>query len=112
MSRRSRIWALIAGLFTVGNIAGAVYAFSLGEPRHAMSHAGLAVLGFVVWKLISHPRGLDLASAEKTEQRLELLQQSVDAIALEVERISEAQRFSARLEAERIEKSRPRVEEP
>ena len=37
------------------------------------------------------------------EQRLDQLQQSVDAIAVEVERIAEAQRFSARLLAERPE---------
>ena len=37
------------------------------------------------------------------EQRLDQLQQSVDAIAVEVERIAEAQRFSARLLAERNE---------
>ncbi len=35
------------------------------------------------------------------DQRLEQLQQSVDAIAIEVERIAEAQRFSAKLLAER-----------
>ena len=35
--------------------------------------------------------------------QLEQLQQSVDAIAVEVERIAEAQRFSARLLAERAE---------
>jgi hypothetical protein len=34
-------------------------------------------------------------------ERLLQLQQSVDAIAIEVERIAEAQRFTARLEAER-----------
>jgi hypothetical protein len=33
--------------------------------------------------------------------RLDQLQQAVDAIAVEVERIAEAQRFTARLEAER-----------
>jgi hypothetical protein len=37
------------------------------------------------------------------EQRLDQLQQSVDAIAVEVERIAEAQRFSAKLLAERNE---------
>ena len=35
------------------------------------------------------------------DDRLEHLQQSVDAIAVEVERIAEAQRFSAKLLAER-----------
>jgi aspartokinase len=37
------------------------------------------------------------------EQRMDQLQQSVDAIAVEVERIAEAQRFSAKLLAERSE---------
>jgi hypothetical protein len=38
------------------------------------------------------------------EQRFDQLQQSVDAIAVEVERIAEAQRFSAKLLAERPDK--------
>ena len=37
------------------------------------------------------------------EQRLDQIQQSVDAIAVEVERIAEAQRFSAKLLAERAD---------
>lgn len=37
------------------------------------------------------------------EQRLDQLQQSIDAIAVEVERIAEAQRFSAKLLSERSE---------
>jgi hypothetical protein len=39
------------------------------------------------------------------EARFDQLQQSVDAIAVEVERIAEAQRFSAKLLAERSEAS-------
>ena len=39
------------------------------------------------------------------DDRLEHLQQSVDAIAVEVERIAEAQRFTARLGAARTEAS-------
>lgn len=41
----------------------------------------------------------------QNEDRLEHLQQSVDAIAIEVERIAEAQRFSAKLLAERADAS-------
>ena len=40
-----------------------------------------------------------------SDERLEHLQESVDAIAVEVERIAEAQRFSAKLLAERPEGS-------
>jgi hypothetical protein len=38
---------------------------------------------------------------DDTSERLIQLQQSIDAIAVEVERIAEAQRFSARLDAQR-----------
>ena len=41
----------------------------------------------------------------QNDDRLEHLQQSVDAIAVEVERIAEAQRFSAKLLAERSDAS-------
>jgi hypothetical protein len=44
-----------------------------------------------------------LPNAFQFEQRFDQLQQSVDAIAVEVERIAEAQRFSAKLLAERSE---------
>jgi hypothetical protein len=43
--------------------------------------------------------------APESDDRLDHLQQSVDAIAVEVERIAEAQRFSAKLLAERAEES-------
>lgn len=49
----------------------------------------------------SKPKQLRVADAHGAQ--LEQLQQSVDAIAVEVERIAEAQRFSARLLAERAE---------
>jgi hypothetical protein len=43
--------------------------------------------------------------ADQVEARLVQLQQSVDAIAVEVERITEAQRFTAKLLTERAEGS-------
>ena len=44
---------------------------------------------------------LEIGSAHNVQ--LEQLQQSIDAIAVEVERIAEAQRFSAKLLAERAD---------
>jgi hypothetical protein len=44
------------------------------------------------------PQAAHLAPA--TEDRLERIERAVDSIAIEVERISEAQRFTARLLAE------------
>ena len=48
-----------------------------------------------------------LGPGPRLELRLEQLAQSVDLIALEVERIAEAQRFAARLLAERQSSSAP-----
>ena len=58
----------------------------------------------VIWKRSSEPRGLRSVDAELLHRRLEQLQQSVEAMAIEVERISEGQRFVTKLMSEREEK--------
>ena len=108
MKWHERIWPLIAGLFTVLNVGGAGYAIALRETSHAVTHAGAVLVGGILWWFVSRRPHAEMSEAGSTTQRLELLQQSVDSIALEVERISEAQRFSARLEADRVEKLPPR----
>ena len=57
------------------------------------------------WAISSTKRREQLPSA-RNDARLEQLQQSVDAIAIEVERIAEAQRFSAKLLAGREAEAR------
>jgi hypothetical protein len=62
--------------------------------------------GLTVWLVRGvqrKPLPRQLPNVSDFEQRFDQLQQSVDAIAVEVERIAEAQRFSARLLAERSE---------
>lgn len=49
--------------------------------------------------ILRRPRG-DTTLSASTEARLARIESAVDSIAVEVERISEAQRFSARLLAE------------
>lgn len=49
------------------------------------------------------PKRKPLNITDSQNLQLEQLQQSVDAIAVEVERIAEAQRFSAKLLAERAD---------
>ncbi|HEV7839889.1 MAG TPA: hypothetical protein VGO75_17590 [Gemmatimonadaceae bacterium] len=49
------------------------------------------------------PKRKPLNITDSQNLQLEQLQQSIDAIAVEVERIAEAQRFSAKLLAERAE---------
>jgi hypothetical protein len=48
----------------------------------------------------------EMGPSHRDDARLEQLQQSVDSIAIEVERIAEAQRFSAKLLAGREAESR------
>ena len=64
----------------------------------------LCAIGVVTWKVLTKPRAPSKQLERHTEEQLERLQQSVDAIAIEVERIAEAQRFSARLMSERSER--------
>ena len=105
MTRRSRLWRIGAPLFVFINVGGAGYAAAMGEPLHAAVHVGLLFLGlggYLVWRNAAQPRGQDLLP-QHADERLEYLQQSVDAIALEVERIGEAQRFSDKLRAEQAD---------
>jgi hypothetical protein len=64
----------------------------------------LIVLGFPVVRLITkwlEPRPVTPRELSTINVRLERIEAAVDAIALEVERISESQRFTARLQSER-----------
>jgi hypothetical protein len=107
MSRRARIWRVIAALFIVANVGGAGVALLEDEPLHAALHVGLIVATFVVWRFLSRAQRRDLPHGHLAEERLEHLQQSLDAIALDVERIGEAQRYAIKVVAERTRSSPP-----
>lgn len=108
MTRRKKIWLVVAALFTVVNLVSTGFAAAANETMHAAVHVALTLVGaYFTWRLAprSQPDSqVDLPSVD--ESRLEQLQQSVDAVALEVERIGEAQRFSDKLQAERVEPRR------
>ena len=79
----AQVLALVASFATFGSALFIAVRFALartGQPRHG-PRAGL--------------RGVD-------EDRFARLEQAVDAIAIEVERISEGQRHTARLLSERV----------
>lgn len=57
------------------------------------------------WALAATKRR-ELGTPPLADNRLEQLQQSIDSIAVEVERITEAQRFTVKLMAERAEEPR------
>ena len=69
-----------------------------------MLAGSLIAIGIIAWKSVTKTKSAP-QMPQVAEARLEQLQQSIDAIAIEVERIAEAQRFSAKLLAERSETS-------
>jgi hypothetical protein len=104
MSRRIGLWQAIATLFTVVNLVGLGMAMAAQEQMHSGIHVLLSLVGgYAMWWLgARNGRGAS-SRTELGDGRLEQLQQSVDAIALEVERIGEAQRFHSKLQAEQKE---------
>lgn len=106
MTRSSKIWKWAAGLYAFINLGGLAFAAAQGEEMHAMMHLFLILLGLaalVGWKLARRTPRQEPSRALPGDERLEYLQRSVDAMALEVERIGEAQRFSDRLRTDKGE---------
>jgi hypothetical protein len=107
MTRRSRVWLVVAVVFLVLNLVGAGMAVAGGELLHAGGHAGLALAGaYLAWRLASRRDahrswgGEESATAALSgdlTDRLTHLEQSLDAAAIEIERIGEGQRFMTRL---------------
>jgi hypothetical protein len=108
VTRRARVWRLIGALFTVVNVGGAGFALLSGELLHAAVHVALIVVTYVVWQLVTRRQQQpDLLDAHPAYERLDHLQQSLDAMALEVERVSETQRHLVEIAAQRARSSPP-----
>jgi hypothetical protein len=109
MTERGRVaWRVAATVFTIVNLIGVGMAVAEGGVLHGAVHVALSLLGVAaIWRL-GRAGGADIqtTNARLADARLEQLQQSIDAIALEVERIGEAQRFHAKLQSERSETAR------
>ena len=102
-----RIGQVVAAVFTIVNLVGLGMAMAAREQMHSGIHVALSLLGaYAMWRLSGRRASVDAPYESIGNTRLEELQQSVDAIALEVERIGEAQRFSAKLQAEQNESAR------
>ena len=43
MSRRARFWMVVAVVFTLVNLGGAVFAALTGEVTHSLTHVGMLV---------------------------------------------------------------------
>lgn len=110
MTRRTKLWLYGTLLFTVLNIGGAVFAAALGEVAHAMVHAGLVLVSglLLFWKVVPRVRRDRTQAVPPFDQRLYRLQQSLDAIAVEVERVGEGQRFVMKLGQQAVENNNSR----
>jgi len=103
MTGRSRLWQAAAAVFVLMNVAGVGWAIANREASHAALHVGLLIGGYIAWRLLPWGQMREAPHAQPADERVEYLQQSVDAMALEVERIGEAQRYSDKLRAARSE---------
>ena len=112
MTRRAKLWRAGAVFFGIINIGGMGLALAMDEMMHAMAHVFLLFVGigaYLLWKMVTtwattRP-GDQLSQASRPptsardstpklgDERIDYLQRSIDALALEVERIGEAQRF-------------------
>jgi hypothetical protein len=110
MTRRSKIWLLLAVSFLLVNLGGVLAAVAEGELLHAGAHAVLLVLGAYLALRFAHRRNARRVWAGRASEisfpgdltdRLTRLEQSLDAVAIEVERMGEGQRFMTRLFAEK-----------
>ena len=106
MTTRSTLWRVAGIAFLAINLVGGIWAATTAEWSHAAVHIGLLIGAYVAWPFAARATQDDMDAAP-SDQRVEYLQQSVDAIALEVERLGEAQRYAEKLKAERGEKREP-----
>jgi hypothetical protein len=100
---KHRAWIPVAWLLSLGNVVAVWFAAQPAEPWHATTHALLAVLlGVGAQRLETRQRALLLgAEPALADDRMKRLEQAIDSIAVEVERIGEGQRFVTNLLAER-----------
>lgn len=118
MTRRAKLWRAGAVLFGIINIAGMGLALAMDEMMHAMAHVFLLFVGvgaYLLWKMVTTwasgepgdergqvstvPSSARGSAPQLADPRIDYLQRSIDALALEVERLGEAQRFREKQDA-------------
>ncbi len=100
-----RFWRPALVIFALVNVGGGIYAAVTGEMMHAGVHFALLAVTFGLWEATTPGRKqqAELSTATTIDPQLQHLQQSLDSIALEVERIGEAQRYITKLGQARAE---------
>ena len=99
-------WRVAVVGFVLVNVGGLVYGALRGELMHVVVHVALLGAGFIAWQFVGGRRTAQpQAAVPVTDKVLDSLQESIDAIALNVERIGEDQRFQAKLVKEQMDHS-------
>ena len=106
MTRRSKLWFYGSLLFALLNVGGAVFAADVsGDPGHTATHVVLVFVGlYAAWRVRPRAEREDNQTAPLFDARLDRIQQSLDAIAVEVERVEEGQRYVVKLGQQADEK--------
>jgi len=71
----------------------------------AVTAIGVPIARAWARRIEGQSRGRDAVTPSDVTARLERMEQALDTIAVEIERISEGQRFTTRLLSERVEKN-------
>ncbi len=99
MTRRFKVWMTVGAAFASLNFLGGLVAAADGEPLHSGTHGGLTLVTLLLmWWFVDAARRRREATTTQAlpagiGDRLEHLEHSVDAMAIEIERIGEGQRF-------------------
>lgn len=112
MPRRFSVGRTVAAAFNLINLGGLIYALVTSEPMHAAVHGVLLVLGVVFYGALQRRSAPQSATAlpQETSERLQHLEQSVDKLAIGVERVGEAQRYQTKILDERTKARTPKNE--
>jgi hypothetical protein len=106
MANRQNLWRAGFAISLVVNIGGGIIALMRNEMMHAAGHATLLAATLAFWPVVARRRTAEIpAELPLVDDHLDHLQHSVDAIAVEVERIGEAQRYAARVIKEQQERN-------
>ncbi len=113
MAPKTRFWNAVLVVLSAANVVSVWFAARPAEPWHATIHAALAV-GFGVWaqrRMLREPRR-DAGRTDLADERLERIERAIDAVAVEVERIGEMERFASKILAARASELEPSVPAP
>lgn len=99
---KHRAWIPVAWLLSIVNVVSVWFAAAPAEPWHATVHAMLAVaFGVGAHRLMTRHNPLRAATG-LGDDRVQRLEQALDSMALEIERIGEGQRYVTKVLTERV----------